>query len=331
MKKTTDFRALTLREAAAILEECAPTLVLFHKRPDGDAVGSAFALRALLMALGSPAYCVCADEVPEHLLFLTADKQASVLAKSTPTGFENARVVSVDTASPAQLGALFEQFGERVSLMIDHHGVGEPYADHLIVPDAAATGEIVLDLFGACGVTPTAEVATLLYAAISADTGSFRYSNTTAATHLRAARLVGAGVDIAALSRHLFEEKSYLQMQVEQTGFQHLSLHCGGKVAIIAFSQALRRSLGAAEEHLGTLIDVARALRGVEIAAVLKETDRAGEYRVSLRANADCNVAQIAATFGGGGHVRAAGATLFADSEGEALQMLLDAIGEAWC
>ncbi len=329
MKKATDFRALPVSEAAAILVKRAPTLVLFHKRPDGDAVGSAFALRALLEALGSPAYCVCADEVPEHLSFLVKDKQASVLPESIGAEFENARVVSVDTASPAQLGALYERFGDRVSLMIDHHGVGEPYADHLIFPDAAATGEIVLDLFEACGVSPTREAATLLYAAISADTGSFRYSNTTAATHLRAAKLIEAGVDIAALSRHLFEEKSLLQMQVEQTGFQHLSLHCEGKVAIIAFSQALRRSLGAGEEHLGTLIDVARALRGVEIAAVLKETDRAGEYRVSLRANTDCNVAQIAAAFGGGGHVRAAGATLFADSEAKALEMLLDAITEA--
>lgn len=331
MKKTTDFRALTLREAAAILGERVPTLVLFHKRPDADALGSALALRALLMALGSPAYCVCADEVPARLHFLLGDKQASVLAKSIPAGFENARVVSVDTASPAQLGDLFEQFGERVSLMIDHHGVGEPYADHLIVPDAAATGEIVLDLFEACGVALSRETATLLYTAISADTGSFRYSNTTKKTHLCAAKLMEMDVDVAAISRHLFEEKSYLQMQVEQEGFRHLSLHFEGKVAIIVFSRALRRSLGAAEEHLGTLIDVARSLAGVEVCAVMKETDRAGEYRVSLRANADCNVAQIAATFGGGGHVRAAGATLFADSEGEALQMLLDAITEGMC
>lgn len=323
--KTTDFRALTLGEVADILRERVPTLVLFHRNPDGDAVGSAFALRALLASLGSPAYCVCADEVPEHLLFLTKDEQGSVLAESVPTGFENARVVSVDTASPAQLGALFERFGARVSLMIDHHGVGTPYADHYIMPDAAATGELIFDLFEVMGVTPTGKAAELLYAAIAADTGSFRYSNTTAATHKRVAKLLEAGVDVATLSRHLFEEKSLLQMRAEHAGFERLQLHDDGKLALITFPLSLARELGVTGEQLGTLIDVARAVRGALVAAVIKETD-AGVYRVSMRASGDVNVAKVAATFGGGGHVRAAGATINAPTIEEAEKLLLAAI-----
>lgn len=320
-----DFRALTLGEAADILRERAPTLVLFHRNPDGDAVGSAFALRALLSSLGSPAYCVCADEVPAHLSFLVGDEQASVLAESVPAGFENARVVSVDTASPAQLGTLFERFGARVSLMIDHHGVGTPYADHYIMPDAAATGELIFDLFAEMGVSPVGKAAELLYAAIAADTGSFRYSNTTAATHVRVAKLLEAGIDVATLSRQLFEEKSLLQMKAEHAGFERLKLHDNGKLALITFPLSLSRELGVTGEQLGTLIDVARAVRGVQVAAVIKETDT-GVYRVSMRASGEVNVANIAAVFGGGGHVRAAGATIHAPTIEEAEKLLLAAI-----
>lgn len=320
----TEYRACSLAEALDILRIKAPTLVAFHVRPDADAIGSAFALALLLRSLGSEAYCVSADEIPERLRFLTAGLQESTLPASVPDGFENARVISVDTASPAQLGALFETLGARVCLMIDHHGTGEPYADHVVVPTAAACAEIVQDLILASGVALTMEMATLLYAAIAGDTGSFRFSNVTGSTHLHAATLIDTGIDVAAISQKLFESKLYQSLLAEKIGFERLQLLEDGKLAVLTFPHTLCVEHSLADEHLGTLIDVARCVAGVEIAAAIRGTAD-GRYRVSLRANGDFDVASVAARFGGGGHKRAAGATL----EAENIEMARSAIVNA--
>lgn len=321
----TDFRALTPSEVVELLKVPAPTLIVFHTRPDGDAVGSAFALSLWLGAMGSPAYCVSADEVPQYLSFLTEGLQESTLAGSIPAGFENARIVTVDTASPAQMGSLFERFGDRVSLMIDHHGTGTPYADYLLRPEAAACGELVFDLIAASGVDVPPRTAELLYAAIASDTGSFRYSNVTESTHLHAAALVKQGIDVAKINRLLFETRTYEGLKAEKAGFERLRFYGEGKLAIITFPYELQCELGVREEHLGKLIDVARCIRGVEVAAAIRGTAD-GNFRASLRANLDFDVADIAASFGGGGHVRAAGATLIASSIEEAEAMVRDAV-----
>ena len=324
----TEFRALTVDETVARLREPAPTIICFHARPDGDAVGSAFALSLWLGAMGSECYCLSADEVPRYLSFLSAGLQESVLPESIKAGFENARVVTVDTASPAQMGRLFDLFGARVCLMIDHHGTGTPYADHLIVPEAAACGEVIFDLIAASGVEVPPRTAELLYAAISSDTGCFRYSNVKESTHLHAAALVAKGIDTAEINRKLFESRSYQGLKAEKAGFDRLRFFEDGKIAIITFPYALQKELDVKEEHLGTLIDVARCIAGVEIAAAIRET-ATGDFRVSLRANTHFDVAAVAARFGGGGHVRAAGATLVADSMAQAEEKLLAALREA--
>ena len=322
----TEYRALSFDGALDILKQKAPTLVAFHTRPDADAVGSAFALAQLLRALGSEAYCIAADEIPERLRFLTDGMQESALIKSLPKGFENARVITVDTASPAQMGGLFETYGARVCLMIDHHGKGEPYADYLVVPEAAACAELVQELVKLSGVTLTPRMATLLYAALASDTGSFRFSNVTASTHLYAAALVEAGIDVAAISQKLFDTKSYQSLLAEKIGFERLQLLESGKVAVLTFPYALLVEYGLAEEHLGTLVDVARCVAGVEIAAAIRGTAD-GSYRVSLRANGDYDVASVAARFGGGGHKRAAGATVAAENIEVAKRMITEAVG----
>ncbi len=320
-------QALSLQAVLVRLQTPAPTCILFHARPDADAVGSAFALRALLEVLGSPAYCLCADEIPQRLRFLTEGVQDSVLLESLPCGFENARVVTVDSASPSQLGALYERFGERISLMIDHHGRGTPYADHLIVPDAAATGEIVYDLMLAAGHTPSERSTALLYAAISADTGCFRYSNTTAGTHLRVAELVKSGIDTARINQLLLETKSYQMLQAEHAAFERLRFYADGRVAIVNFPYALKAELGVRDEHLETLVDVARRVQGVEVAVSIRQPGEEPVYRVSMRSSVDFDVSAICAEFGGGGHVRAAGATVCeAQSIEHAEQLVVNAI-----
>jgi phosphoesterase RecJ-like protein len=320
------YQSLGLQAALERLLVPQPTCILFHVHPDADAVGSAFALAAFLESQGSPCYCLCADEVPARLSFLTKGLQESVLPASLPDGFERARFISVDTASPSQLGALYALYGDRVSLMIDHHETGTPYADHLIVPNAAACGEIVYDLIAASGKEASSACSSLLYAAISGDTGGFRFSNVTKETHLRAATLVESGVDVAEISHKLFCVKSFPVLRAERLGFDKLHLYDKGKVGISAISFEDKQFNKLSDEHLSTIVDVIRSVEGVEIAVLIRQIEKERMFRVSMRANVDFDVAVVCAKFGGGGHRRAAGATLEAKDVEEAERLILDAI-----
>ena len=327
--ETSEYHAVSGAEALEYLRTPSPTLILYHVRSDADAVGSAFALSQWLAAMGSPARCVCADEIPPRLRFLTDGKQESVLCESIPAGFENARVITVDTAAPGQLGALYERFAGRISLMIDHHASGTPYADFRCEPDAAATGEVLFELMRDAGFDLPPSAAELLYAAISSDTGGFRYANTTPKTHRCAAALMERGIDAAGINHLLFDSKPFALLRAEKAGFERVHLYHGGKLAILTFPYSLKAELGVREEELDTLIDVARCIAGVEVAVSIRQPKNDDTFRVSMRSAVDFDVAAVCARFGGGGHTRAAGATLHAADIETAKQMVLDALNRS--
>ncbi len=322
---------LSFEDLRTHIEPPADTLVLFHRAPDADAVGSAFALRLVLESLGSRAYCISPDEVPERLRFLMNGEQESALMENLPADFVPARIVSVDTASPSQLGSLWESYGDRVDLMIDHHGSGEPYAAACYIrPEAAATGEILFDLVKELAteerIPITDALCTDLYAAISGDTGGFRFSNVTPETHLRVAELLASGIDSAEINHLLFETKSPEQLRAEAAGVSNLNLFADGRVAVITFPYALKAALGLSDEHLSTLVDVARSLRGVKVAVAIRQPNAEGRFRVSARSACDFDVAALCAGFSGGGHVRAAGCTIQAENMEAAMEKLVSAI-----
>ncbi len=314
-------------------EDGARAVILFHARPDGDAVGSAIALRLLLEEMGMSACCLCADEVPRRLHFLTQGVQASFDEAALPAASreKNCVVISVDTASPAQMGALAEAWQARVSLMIDHHGTGEPYAPALIDPTASATGELIyavgreLQARGRIREMPLKSL-TALYAAISSDTGSFRYSNVTAQTFAIASALREAGVDTAAISHALFECKPLTQLRAEHIGFAAMQTWHGGRVAVIPFTYQMKQENGVRDEDMETLVDMGRAIEGVEIVLSVRQPTAEGRYRVSTRSSGAFCVAPLCARFGGGGHAKAAGCTIPANSMDEVLARLREAL-----
>jgi phosphoesterase RecJ-like protein len=202
--------------------------------------------------------------------------------------------------------------------MIDHHGKGTPYADHYISPGSSACGEMLYDILNLYanrhgGVLPQ-RVNELIYAAVSSDTGCFRYNNVEPSTHVLAAKLIESGAESADINHKLFGIKSLKQMQVEHAGFERMNLHVRGRVAVITFPYDLKTQYGACDEDLETLIDVARCIKGVDVAAVIKQPSDENRFRVSMRSSCDFDVSEICALYGGGGHVRAAGCTIVADS-----------------
>ena len=308
------YQNLTLTETAARIHGDQPTLILFHRHPDGDAVGAGFGLKLILEAMGCTARCVCEDEIPERLRFLTEGMQDSILKENLPADFVPTQIISVDTASPAQAGILYPDYEGRFDLMIDHHAKGEMYADGYIDGSASSAGELVYRLsrelvrMGRLAAIPEG-VDRLLYAAVSSDTGCFRYSNASPETH-RAAALLEAGFDSADLNHRLFGVKSYKLLQAEKVGFDRLKLCADGRLGIVAMPFEVMEQYGFTDEHLGTLVDVARGLQGVQVAVAIRQPKAEGVYRVSMRSSCDVDVAAICAGFGGGGHIKAAGCTV---------------------
>ena len=313
-----EFPALCREELAAELMKIKDPLIVMHVRPDGDTVGSAAALCHIYAQFGVRADLICADPIPSRLLFLTENCGAGKYSESkqyTP--------IAVDVASPSQLGCVATLISPKI--MIDHHGVGQAFAPHYI-KTVSATGEIIADLAFFMlenkyirEITP--ELAEALYAAISSDTGCFKYSNASPETYRTAARLLEFGADAAKINHLLFESKRIEQLRAEALAVENMKLGANGKISYTTVTFAEMQEKGIEPEDTDTMIEAARCMEGTDIAFLVRQSgDR--EYKISLRSSGP-DVASVAKIHGGGGHVRAAGCTLTADSTQDAVEILL--------
>lgn len=330
------YRTLTLTEIADRISTGVRALILTHVNPDGDCIGSAFALLGLIRACGGEGKVVCPTDVPKRLRFLCGE-QADFSVNNTD---EYDIIIAVDVASPVQLGALSELIG-KIDIMIDHHEMGEAFADNYIDHHSAAAGEIIFDLYklirerGAVGSLPT--VARLIYAAMISDTGSFKQANTTPRTHLIAAELVGeintaddGGADTTAVARSLFGQRTLTELRAQMVAIQNLQILEEGRLGIVLFTRDMLTEAGLTDEDIGNAVETPRGVEGVLVGLSLKQSpDDPAVYRVSSRANADVDCSAVCAKFGGGGHVRAAGCTISSDTPEGAVKIAAEAFGEA--
>lgn len=324
------FKRLSLDELCARICQPRKTLIIYHVRSDADAIGSAFALREILRAMDIPAICACADDIPERLRFLTDGVQGSVLLEDGME-LDHDRVISVDSASPSQLGVLYDRLHKYIDIMIDHHATGTVYADNYIDPEASATGEIIyraakrLVETGRLHEIPH-RVINNIYAAISSDTGCFRFANASPRTFRCVAELIEAGADNVEINHRLFEAKTVKQIRAEGEAARRMQIHDGGKIASVTFPYSSKYSMSLSDEHLETIIDVPRSVSGVLVAFAVRQPEDKPVFRVSMRSSSDIDVAAICAQFGGGGHTRAAGCTVEAANVREAEETVLEAV-----
>ncbi len=320
-------RAVGEREAAGIIAAAARGRVdvATHVSPDADTLGCALAFWALINENGGDAALVCPDRVPEYLRFLTEGVEIEI----RDTLREGAFRLAVDVAAPRQLGALS---GESFDLMIDHHGTGEPFCDHVVEADAAACGEIVHRIIKLLrdehGLRVPGAVPTYLYAAISGDTGSFRFSNTTSQTHRVAAELHELGADTVRVARKLHSEKTLSELRALRLGLTNMKLYYGGRLAITsATARELSENMLSQEDF--SEADEMRSVAGTLVGAALRESSP-GQWRVSTRSSSEAvDCAAVCAAFGGGGHKGAAGCTVYADTRERAVEIVVEAFAEA--
>lgn len=296
-------------------------LIICHAHPDGDTVGTGMALLRALTNLGKNVIIACSDELPHHIEFMKefADPERCFFGKTLPEGFAADFVLSVDVASGALIGKELSEYADRIYLALDHHDVNTLECDKLFVePHASSAGETMYyalrELENASGKKLIDKTcASALYAAISSDSGNFKFTSTTSRTMRAAGELIDEGADNGEIARQLFDIKSLATFRAEALCTANVRFFCDGKVAFSHTTYAQNQEHGLEESDFDTCVQLLRMIEGVEVAVFAKEkTDSEGneKYRLSLRSNTYADVAEICASFGGGGHKKAAGCTV---------------------
>jgi phosphoesterase RecJ-like protein len=302
-----------------------PFLVVSHRRPDGDAIGTSLALAAWLRGQGKEVAVWMPDPVPANYRFIRAVQH---IVASLPPDLSDTVVVFVDSPGIDRAGDASALLGKaRMIINIDHHTGNTRFGDlNLVDTSAAAAALILLELMEEAGIDPDPEVASLLYVGLLADTGGFRHGNTDARVLAAAGRLVERGADPAELSRNVFGEVAAGQIHLLGLVLSSLELELDGRVSLMFLTDEMRTRAGVSEETLEGLPTYGRMIRGVAVAVLLREEP--GATRVNLRSKGVVDVNAIAATLGGGGHASASGATVDAPID-VARRIVLSAIRDA--
>lgn len=276
-----------------------------HEHPDGDALGSAYALKLALMSLGKRA---------EVFMRGGDDKSVeySLVSGSEPTGLEISDCdlkIAVDCAELARIGDISGLFTGNTAC-IDHHRTHIEFSDTtVVVADAPATGEIIYDLIRYMNITLTRGIANNLYIAIVCDTGNFKYASTSPKTMRTAAALMETGIDTAEISRKIFDTKTMEYLRLYAKSIDKLEIYGGGKIALLALTDEDFAAAGIDESAADGVVTLPRRVEGADVGVYIRQRGE-NEYKVSLRSNAETDVSAVAQKFGGGGHVRASGLTL---------------------
>lgn len=308
------------------VEKCAKRLlavdnitILCHRYPDGDTIGSAFALCAALQKLGKRAKVRCCHAFPAKFDYITKSVRVDE--------FDEKFVVAVDVAAPTQLGGLELEYTGRVELCIDHHKLHTPYEKELLIePDFAAAGELVFALIQAMGVELDTLMLNALYTAIATDTGCFRYSNCNAHTMRIAAELMELGAQTALVNKLMFETKSRAKIELERRLYETLRYYHDGRIAVMTLFLSAIADAGASDDDIDGLAGLPRQIEGVDIGILMRETD--GGFKISVRTSPPYDVSGVCAQFGGGGHAGASGCTIMGSYE-TALEKITEAAANA--
>ena len=317
--------AEALQRAAEFMRGGDDFLVVSHLSPDGDAIGSTAAVGFLLQWLGKSYTLMNVDPPPGKYVPLLGG-QNIVVYREAPPARTFRSVIAVDCADMARIGDAREAFADGAQLLnIDHHPTNEGYgAIQLLKPTAAATVQIIYDLAETLGVEWSKPLASSIYGGLLTDTGGFRYSSTTPEVMAIAERMLRFGAEGAALAEQLLEKMSFPQVMLLKEALATLSFTEDRRVAWVSVTRELLSSVGAAEEDTEGLVNIPRNIEGVDVGLLFKEKE-AGEVKVNLRSAGRVDVAALAKSLGGGGHVRAAGLT-FRGPIDEAVRIVVEAV-----
>lgn len=290
---------LDVAGVAQRLQRANDILIISHKNPDGDTLGSAGALYWALRAMGKTAAILCADSIHPRYDYMELELFYEQ--------FKPRYVVAVDIAGPQLFGDKSSPWADKVNLCIDHHSSNGGYASEMILDEgAAATAEVMFDILNAMGTEIDTRIANCLYTGVSTDTGCFRFANTTARTHRVAAKLIELGANLMQLNELLFENRSRQRIAIEQLALSTLEYHFDGSCALVCLTKEQIEEVGVNEADLEGITSLPRSIEGVLVGITMRQQP-SGSFKISARTKVGLDAVQIVRGLGGGGHTQAAG------------------------
>lgn len=293
-----------LREVLQHIESVDRVVLTSHVRPDGDAIGSVLACSQVLRKMGKKADVVLRDGVP-HVYRRLPFADLVLQSPTISDVYQTAIILECDSVQRTALGGFDGQF----LINIDHHLSGQPFANiNWIDPKACATAEMVFRLASEAGVRISPEIATCLYTAVLADTGSFAYHGTTESTFGLAQHLVRAGADPVRIAQQVYFSNPTSKMRL--LGAALSTLHRDGNLTWMYVTRRDMERCGAIDEDCEGLANWGIGIEGVEVSVFFRELADRKHWRVSMRSKGRVNVANVGEHFGGGGHACASGCGL---------------------
>ena len=272
-------------------------LILMHASPDGDAIGSGYGLCRALTKLGKRVKCACSDAIGQRYSYMTEGYGEG--------DFEPEHVIAVDLADTKLLDSLEPEYAHKIELCIDHHISNKLDCPHkLLIAEAAAACEIIYDVIEGLGCEFDAGIADCLYTGIATDTGCFKFTNTTANTHIVAAKLIEKGADYGRINRIMFDTKSRARIEVERIALESIQYYLDNKCAVLTVTKQMQDMT--TPDELEGITALTRQIEGVEIGVTLRYKGE-NRYKISVRTIEPIDASSICARLGGGGHTRAAG------------------------
>ncbi|MBQ6570631.1 MAG: bifunctional oligoribonuclease/PAP phosphatase NrnA [Clostridia bacterium] len=288
---------MKITDAADFIKSCDNAFILTHRSPDGDTLGSAFALCRIMRALGKKAQVLYDGQLYDKFEYLKENLP--------DLEFEPRCIIAVDIADSKLIPAQYQNYSESVDLCLDHHGSNTGYAKRTYVDEkSAAAGEIIYELAELLGIIDS-DIAKALYTAIATDTGCFKFSNTTPKTHRIAAKLMEYDFDFSAVNRAMFESFTRERIKLEQLLLSSLEYFADGRGVCMLISKEMMELSGASDDDIEGLAAIPRSIKGVYVGITMREKDDG--YKLSVRTNPLVNACSICAEVGGGGHPAAAG------------------------
>lgn len=293
--------------------------ILTHKSPDGDTLGSAFALCGVLRGMGKKANVINNENLPVRYNFLYEDYYVQE--------FEVQTVVAVDIADEKLFGSRLAKYAGRVDLCIDHHISNTFYAKETLVdPEASAAALVLYEFFRSQGIALTALQAKCLYTGIATDTGCFKFENTTPKAHMAAADLMRYDFDFAKINRRMFDIKSKQRLKVEEMMISEMEYYFGDRCSVICLTLEMMNESGAEPAEFDGLASIPLCVDGVVIGITIKQRHE-NVYKLSVRTTDEMDASAFCRRFGGGGHIRAAGCEIEGTLE-DVKRRVLEAVKE---
>lgn len=290
---------ISVQEVVDLLNANNDILILCHKSPDGDTLGSAAALCYALKGLGKNVSVACHNEIPGKYDYL----KIPVYDKS----YEPKFVVSVDVASAKLLGDNLSEYAENVDLCIDHHASNSSYSKFLCLADYPAAAQLMFEILTVMGCEMTKHIVNCLYTGLITDTGCFKYSSTTPETLKTGAKLMEMGADHTFLVEKFFMSKTKKAVLLEKYAYNNIEYYFDGKCALLFLTEEALDEIQPEPTDIDGISSLARNFEGVEVSVLIRPSGEENVYKISVRTGETADACEIAAGLGGGGHKRASG------------------------